>query len=183
MKLSHVLIFLFSLAFIVSACAQQQALPATTPAQEKPMMKAIPDDSKIMDKPAADKAGEMQGDYSGTHLAGTTSQYLSFAKADYEKALTEKKIVLLYFYASWCPICREEQKETTAFFDSLDREEVIGFRVNFKDSDTDRDEEALAKQFGVPYQHTKVILKDGKQVLKSLEQWNRKRYAEEIGKV
>ncbi len=137
------------------------------------------------------KAGEMMeednammsGGYQGTHLAGTTTPYLAYTKADYEKALAENKVILLYFYASWCPICKAEQKVTTAFFDSLDRQDVVGFRVNFKDSDTDADEEALAKEFGIPYQHTKVILKDGNQALKSLEQWNQKDYEEALASV
>ena len=128
-------------------------------------------------------AAMMSGNYQGTHLAGTTTPYLAFTKADYEKALSENKVILLNFYASWCPICKTEQKETTAFFDSSDREDVVGFRVNFKDSDTDADEEELAKQFGVPYQHTKVIVKDGKQVLKSLEQWEKSDYEQALSAV
>lgn len=139
---------------------------------------------EMMEEGAMDKdAAMMSGDYKGTHLAGTTTPYLAFTKADYEKALSENKVILLYFYASWCPVCRVEQKETTAFFDGLDREDVVGFRVNFKDSDTDADEEALARQFGIPYQHTKVILKDGKQALKSLEQWGKPEYEEALSSV
>ena len=138
---------------------------------------------EMMEDSAAGKDAMMPGNYQGTHLAGTASPYLAFTRADYEKALSENKVILLYFYANWCPVCRVEQKETTAFFDGLDREDVIGFRVNFKDSDTDADEGAMAKQFGVPYQHTKAIIKDGKQVLKSLEQWDRKKYEDALSSI
>lgn len=138
---------------------------------------------EMMEDESAGKDAMMSGGYQGTHLAGTTTPYLAYAQADYEKALSENKVILLYFYASWCAICKTEQKETTAFFDSLDREDVVGFRVNFKDSDTDADEEALAREFSIPYQHTKVILKDGKQALKSLEQWDQKDYEEALAKV
>src|SRR3989344_5494313 len=58
----------------------------------------------------------------------------------------------------------------------------IGFRVNYKDSATDKDEENIAEEFGIPYQHTKVIVHNGKKVLKSLEQWNKERYLEELNK-
>ena len=51
------------------------------------------------------------------------------------------------------------------------------------DSETDEDEEAIAKQFGVAYQHTKVILKDRKQVGKFPDSWNKQRYLDEFTKI
>lgn len=122
----------------------------------------------------------MSEGYSGKVLAGTTSQYLEFKQSDYEKALSENKIILLYFYANWCPTCRAEQPETLAAFNELQNPEVIGFRVNYKDPFTDADETALAKEFGIPYQHTKVIIKNGGQSLKSLETWDKEKYLEEL---
>ena len=64
------------------------------------------------------------------------------------------------------------QKELPACFDSLQTDKAVGFQVNYKDSDTDDVEKQLAKEFGVTYQHTKVILKDGKPVLKEIAQWD-----------
>ncbi len=116
-------------------------------------------------------------------LAGTVSEYRIFNKEAYEKALAENKVIVLYFYANWCPLCKKEQPETKAAFDELNNPNVIGFRVNFKDSDTDEDEEAMARQFGIAYQHTKVIIKDGKQVLKAPDSWDKQRYLDEIRKV
>ncbi len=124
----------------------------------------------------------LQG-YEGKALAGTESTpYLEFNQGDYEKALSQDKTILLYFYASWCPICRAEQPETFAAFDELNNDKVIGFRVNYKDSATDDYEENLAKEFGIPYQHTKVIIHGGEQALKSLEEWNKDKYLEELNK-
>ena len=125
----------------------------------------------------------MKKSYTGKILAGTTTQYLDFNQADYEKALKENKKILLYFYANWCPICKKEQPETFAAFNELNDPDLIGFRVNFRDSDTDADEEQLAKEFGVSYQHTKVILKDGQRVLKAPDSWDRQRYLDEISKI
>ncbi len=127
--------------------------------------------------------GKMVAGYSGKVLAGTSSPYIIFNKADYDKALSLGKIVFLDFYANWCPICRSEAPELKAGFDSLTTDKVVGFRVNFKDSDTDSEEKALAKQFEIPYQHTKVILKDGKVVLKDGDSWDKSRFAQEIGKL
>src|SRR3990167_9178478 len=42
--------------------------------------------------------------YQAKVLAGNSSPFLEFNKADYEKAKSEGKIILLDFYATWCPI-------------------------------------------------------------------------------
>lgn len=120
--------------------------------------------------------------YTGTVLAGTAAPLLDFNKADYEKALTTHKLIVLYFYANWCPICKVEFPQTEAAFNALSNKNVIGFRVNFNDSDTDQDEVALARQFGVSYQHTKIFVKDNARVLKSPESWDTARYLAEITK-
>lgn len=118
--------------------------------------------------------------YKGDPLAGKASLYLDFKKADYEKALADGKIILLDFYANWCPICRAEAPELKAGFDSLTTDRVVGFRVNYNDSDTDEDEKKLAKDFAITYQHTKVILKNGKEVLRTQEQWDKTEFVKQI---
>ncbi|MCR4329358.1 MAG: thioredoxin family protein [Candidatus Roizmanbacteria bacterium] len=110
--------------------------------------------------------------YSGKILAGTTTPYIVFNQPDYTKAKKEGKTILLSFYANWCPICRAEAPELNKGFDMLTAENVVAFRVNFKDSDTDKTEESLAKEFKIPYQHTKVIIKNGTVVLKDGNQWD-----------
>ncbi len=131
-------------------------------------------------------AGAMIGDdammisYEGTILAGTTSPYLTFTEQDYNAAIADGKTVLLNFYANWCPTCKAEEHDAFAAFDALDDPKAIGFRVNYKDGDTDAAEEALAKAFGITYQHTKVVLKDGALVIKSPETWDAARYVKEL---
>jgi thiol-disulfide isomerase/thioredoxin len=120
--------------------------------------------------------------FSGTVLAGDSSPLLDFNRADYEKAIESDKLVVLYFYANWCPICRAEFPRMQSAFDSLESKDVVGFRVNYNDSETDDFEKQLASQFGVAYQHTKVFLKNGERVLKSPESWNQSRYTTEINK-
>ncbi len=97
-------------------------------------------------------------------LAGKETKYLKFSQDEYEKALKEKKIIFLDFYANWCPICRAEEPNLKAGFNSLKTDKIIGFRVNWGDSDTDEDEKKLAQEFGVVHQTAKIILKDGKPV-------------------
>lgn len=140
-----------------------------------------PPQSTIQDTEGSSSAQTIPG-YQGRILAGESAPFLEFNKADYEKALSERKIILLNFYANWCPICRGEEEAIHAGFDGLTQDKVIGFRVNFNDSDTDSDEEALAKQFNIPYQHTKVILKNGKEISRSLDSWTKETFNQEITK-
>lgn len=116
----------------------------------------------------------------GQVLAGSSSLLLEFNQADYETALASDKLVVLYFYANWCPICRAEFPKMQASFNEFPKDTVIGFRVNYQDSDTDEQEVALARQFGIAYQHTKVFIKNGQQALKSLETWEKERYLAEM---
>ncbi|MBI2019948.1 thioredoxin family protein [Candidatus Daviesbacteria bacterium] len=120
--------------------------------------------------------------FQGKLLAGKAAPFLEFNQADYEKALSEGKIILLDFYANWCPICRGEEPAIHQGFDGLTSDQVIGFRVNFNDSETDQDEENLAKQFNVPYQHTKIILKNGEEFSRSSLSWDQETFRMELGK-
>lgn len=126
--------------------------------------------------------GAMMVKYTGTILAGNSSPLLDFTKADYDAAATSDKLVILYFYANWCPICKVEFPKMQEAFNELTVNEVVGFRVNYKDNETDNDEKALAVRFGIPYQHTKVFLKNGKQILKAPDSWDKARYITEVDK-
>ncbi|MBI1754677.1 redoxin domain-containing protein [Candidatus Azambacteria bacterium] len=120
--------------------------------------------------------------YSGEILAGVSALVLDFNKPDYDVAKASDKLIVLYFYANWCPICRLEFPVMQSAFNELTTDKVIGFRVNYNDSDTDADEKNLARAFGIPYQHTKVFLKKGTQILKAPDSWSKDRYLSEINK-
>ncbi len=119
----------------------------------------------------------------GQQLAGNKSFYFIFNQDNYQRALDGGKIIFLSFYANWCPFCRAEEPEIQAGFDDLASDQVIGFRVNYNDSDTDATEKDLAKAFSITYQHTKVILKDGKEVFRSGDTWTREDFAREMAKI
>lgn len=135
------------------------------------------DEGVMMDK------GETMMKYSGAVLAGKSAPLLDFAKADYDAAIKTDKLVVFYFYANWCPICKAEFPIMQKIFNGLSTDKVIGFRVNYNDDQTDNDEKGLAREFGVAYQHTKVFVKNGQRILKSPEGWDEKRYDTEISKV
>jgi hypothetical protein len=78
-------------------------------------------------------------------------------------------VIFLYFYASWCPICNEERPTIFSAFDGLDDPETVGFEVHFNDDQTNSEDEQLARQFGITYQHTTVIIgSDGSESFRSL---------------
>lgn len=143
--------------------------------------KMMPGEGKMMNNEPAD-GNSMMMDYRGEVLAGTQALLLDFNNVDYEAALQTDKLIVLYFYANWCPICRVEFPKMQAAFNELGSEKVIGFRVNYNDNETDDTEINLAREFGVAYQHTKVFLKNGARVLKSPEGWNQERYLTEINR-
>lgn len=120
--------------------------------------------------------------FSGAKLAGNVSPLLDFVKADYNKARASEKLIVLYFYANWCPICREEFPKMQSAFNELTTDGVIAFRVNYNDNETDDVERDLAREFGVAYQHTKVFVKNGARVGKYPDGWSKDRYLSEINK-
>lgn len=158
--------------------APPEAIPSAPEAMIKPEA-ASPEDTAPM--PGAGDA-MTKSEYTGTVLAGTSAPLLDFVQADFDAAVSADKLIVLYFYANWCPICAAEFPLMQQAFNELTTDQVVGFRVNFNDDQTDADEETLARQHGVAYQHTKVLLKDGRQILKSPESWTADRYRTEITK-
>ncbi|MDX1608244.1 MAG: thioredoxin family protein [Candidatus Spechtbacterales bacterium] len=128
-----------------------------------------------------DEGAMMEQEYKGEVLAGSTSPLIVFNSDDYQAALNSEELVVLYFYANWCPVCRAETRDALyPAFNELDNENVVGFRVNYNDSNTDSSEKDLAREFGVAYQHTKVFLKNGERILKAPDSWSKQRYLDEI---
>ena len=140
-------------------------------------------DTVIEKKDSEMMEGESIMKYSGSVIAGSKSLLLDFNKSDYETALKTNKLIVLYFYANWCPICKAEVANSLyPAFNELTTDKVVGFRVNYNDNQTDNDEKNLAREFGVAYQHTKVFVKNGERILKSPESWSKERYLSEINK-
>ena len=160
--------------------------PQTTSTTQTPIGEKTLEDGTMV-KPMSDAisgktSGETMMKYIGSVLAGKSAPLLDFKKADYDAALKSDKLIVLYFYANWCPICKAEFPLMQKVFNELDTDKVIGFRVNYNDDQTDDNEKNLAREFGVAYQHTKVFVKNGQKVLKSPQGWDDKRYDTEINK-
>lgn len=144
LKPHRIAIFLLGLALLGQGCPVPSAPPPSTePAtpipQIVPMAEGFPDETK---------------------LAQNTDGVASFevyTKEAFEAAQLEGKPVILFFYANWCPTCLAEEPIFQKKIAETTRE-VHAFRVNYKDTDTDTDEEALAKSFDIFLQHTLTYL-------------------------
>lgn len=138
-------------------------------------------DSMMMKDESGDAMMEKgETSFKGAVIAGSSSPLLEFDQRDYETALESGRVVVLYFYANWCPLCKAEFSTTKAAFEERTDANVVGFRVHYNDNQVTKEMEALAREYGVAYQHTKVFVKDGKRILKSPETWPIERYRAEI---
>lgn len=158
-------VYMFTVSNVPEDGAMMEKSPLPTP-------DGMMGDEKMMgDKNMMDDGVMIELNFSGQVLAGTSSPLLDFNKADYDKAVASDKLVTLYFYANWCPICKAEFPKMQGAFNNISDDKVVGFRVNYNDDQTDSDEQGLAREFGVAYQHTKVFVKNGQRILKAPESW------------
>ncbi len=111
------------------------------------------------------------------------AKYVSFTQEEYNTARQEGKVILLEFYALWCPSCVAQEPIVQEAFTKIENKNVIGFRVNYNDSETNENEKELAKEFGISLQHTHVVLNSkGKVTKKAIGMWSEETIIEEINK-
>jgi len=113
-------------------------------------------------------------------IGGSVSKYYEWDREKFNNAVHEGKTVYLEFSANWCQICQKQELHLKAGFAELNDSNVIGFKVHYKDDETTAEHQALAQEYQVVYQHTKVILNNGDVVLKSPEGWEKDRFLSEI---
>jgi thiol-disulfide isomerase/thioredoxin len=121
--------------------------------------------------------------FGGEVLAGSSSPLINFNESDYLTAIESDKLVVLYFFANWGPICKVELADALyPAFESIIDSNTVAFRVNFNDNQTDSFEKDLARKYAVSYQHTKIFVRDGEELLKTSEAWTKEFFLEEIAK-
>ncbi|MBI4159117.1 redoxin domain-containing protein [Candidatus Woesearchaeota archaeon] len=129
----------------------------------------------------SEKSQELQENIIGENADVSGVAYQSYTKEAYETALNEGKFVFLNFYANWCPICKMERPDIVNALKGISGEDLVALEVNYNDDQTDENEKALAKKFGVTYQHTKVIVDSNeKELFRTLESLNKDKLKEKI---
>ena len=133
------------------------------------------DDGVMEDKPVTTEEGMMEKktedammekvNYKGTMLAGTTTPYIRYNEEDFNKAQSAGKVIYIYFYASWCPICKSERPTILSAFNGMSNADAVGFEVHFNDDETNDKDRDAARKFGVSYQHTTIILNPSSKVV------------------
>ena len=107
-------------------------------------------DSMTQQTPEDSMAGDAQ-ETDAMKMEG--SRYKEYSQSTFASSAGTKRV--LFFYANWCPTCRPADANFKANLDKIP-EDVTLIRVNYNDSDTDAQEQALADKYGVTYQHTFV---------------------------
>ncbi len=108
--------------------------------------------------------------------------YQPFSQAAYDQAKADGKTIFLEFYANWCPTCKAQDPALRSGLSKIESDNLVAFQVNYKDSETDADEQALAQKFNITYQHTHVVTNTSEEtLLKSQENWSEQDVIEKIG--
>lgn len=130
-----------------------------------------PTEDKMMEQTENTMMPEKKMSESGEAMMAKGA-YVEYGPNVLEGSKATKRV--LFFYASWCPLCRPADAE---FRDRMSEipAGVTVIRVNYNDPGTDQAEKDLAAKYGVTYQHTFVqIDQDGNAVTK----WNGGKLAE-----
>lgn len=103
-----------------------------------------------------------------------------FNIGDYKKALQSDKLIVLLFCTKGSKQSEKEFDHLKAAFKKIERGRIVGFKVNFKDKNSDRAENKLAKAFKVKKAGTKIFIKNGGKLKQTAKYWNTKDYIKNI---
>jgi len=81
------------------------------------------------------------------------------------------KPALVFIYADWCPTCRAQEKILDTLLPTNEFKGISVLRVDFDA------QQAVVKAFGVRYQSTLIVFKDGREVGRATGETDRARIA------
>ena len=89
----------------------------------------------------------------------------TYNKADFDKALSDGKVVVVSSWIKYCSSCASQMKVLKKAKNDFDNVEYFAFDVTNKE---------IAKLFNVQYQTTLLIFKDNKEVYRSIGETTKK---------
>ncbi len=183
--MKHLLVFSVLVAVFLSGCVGQQTAKETQMPTETTIPRQVEPTTQPEEIQQETQSTEKETSYVGKIIAGTTTKYIRYNKADHDKALAEGKVIYFYFYANWCPICAKERPNILAAFNEMNYPNAIGFEVHFNDNEVTPDDENISRQFGISYQHSTIIHvvgvdKTGKEAFRSLQPISKETIKEKI---
>jgi thiol-disulfide isomerase/thioredoxin len=183
--------YLFAaLLALLIACSPQPVMEKQQMMDNKPVVEAVMEKApavessdaemeKVMDDTMPKETRMMEPGLIG----GGVSRYYNWDKSMFDKAVSEGKTIFLEFSANWCPTCQKQEPHLIAGFAELNDPNVIGFKIHYKDDEMTPEHETLIKQYQVPYQYYKVILRNGQIIKRSPESWTKDKFLEEMRKL
>ena len=91
--------------------------------------------------------------------SNVTAKETTYNKVDFNKALSEGKVVILSSWIKYCSSCASQMKVLNKATSEFDNIEYFAFDVTNKE---------IANSFNVQYQTTLLIFKDGDEVYRSI---------------
>ena len=158
----YFLIVFATVLFLGQGCVPQSAsIPA-------PVNETSPEEMKQEPGAAVAPSGDSQAEEpTNNGTSEQTSSYQAFDEERFKAALSAGHPVYLYFYASWCPTCREQEPRNERVIPNHPGG-VQGFRIHTLDSETGPLEKRYAEEYNIFTQHTAIYFRDGEEVFRRI---------------
>lgn len=181
MKTSVMIVGILAMLAVLAGCTQALQKDTVMEKSEPAMIEQETAPEAATEEAAMEKKDAvMEKEQAETMM---TSGFIDYNKELFDKAQSEGKLVVLAFHADWCPSCVAERAAIAGGIKQLPEDKIVVFEVHYKDDQTTDEHTALIKQYQIPYQHTKVVLKDGRMVLKSPKAWTADEFVAEMQKL
>lgn len=86
------------------------------------------------------------------------SFYNDYLKSDYDSAIKDHNVLVLYFTSNWCKECTDQDLLNVEVFSELNTPGVVGQRIHILDSESTTETAALAKKYDVVKEQSFVVV-------------------------
>lgn len=104
--------------------------------------------------PTDDNVSDQNNDNNTVENTGT----IRYSEEVFNQKLSEGKIVVLSFYANWCPTCRQNQSFIEEGAQLLDASKYVVLTVHYKDDESKPEDDMIIQRYNIVGQHTFVVV-------------------------